>query len=134
MPKISRNCSKLEGFFIKKLISLIVRMRTNRGSTVSMIVRSTFKMLSFPFGKVNFFGGQNLLKPLLTLKKGPHLDYSNSWISPPRINATKNLLQSIYCQTLSFEYSKLLCDPFGFSQQTKVQLTGKIFYLVNFIE
>ena len=33
MPKISRNCSKLEGFLIHKLISLIVRMHTNRGST-----------------------------------------------------------------------------------------------------
>ena len=36
MPKISRKCSKLEGwvFFIKKLISLKVRRRTKRGSTV----------------------------------------------------------------------------------------------------
>ena len=35
MPKMSRNCSKLMVFFfIKKLISLIVRMLTNRGSTV----------------------------------------------------------------------------------------------------
>ena len=36
MPKISKSCSKLEGFFYKKkLISLIVRMRTNRGSTIT---------------------------------------------------------------------------------------------------
>ena len=34
MPKILRNCSNLEGFFKKKIISLIVRMRTSRGSTV----------------------------------------------------------------------------------------------------
>ena len=34
MPKISRNCSKLMVFFIKKLISLIERRRTKRGSTV----------------------------------------------------------------------------------------------------
>ena len=33
MPKISKHCSKIEVvFFLKKLISLIVRMRTNRGS------------------------------------------------------------------------------------------------------
>ena len=37
MTRISRNCSKLIVFFIKKLISLIVRRRTKRGSTVGMI-------------------------------------------------------------------------------------------------
>ena len=34
MTQISRNCSKLKFFFSKKLISLIVRRRTKRGSTV----------------------------------------------------------------------------------------------------
>ena len=34
MPRNSKNRSKLEGFSNKKLVSLIVRMRTNRGSTV----------------------------------------------------------------------------------------------------
>ena len=47
MPKMSRNCSKLMVFFsIKKLISLIVRRRTKRGSTV-ICITSIWNSLHF---------------------------------------------------------------------------------------